>query len=127
MANTVPFSLVSPERELFAGDVDSVLVPGAEGLFEVQAHHAPTMSTLSPGMLEIRQGSETTKFYVRGGFADVTAAGLTVLAELAVPEAELQGDVVATEKQLNEAVIADETADPDAQLSAQRALDILQA
>lgn len=127
MADTLTFSLVSPERELFTGDVVSVLVPGEEGLFEVQADHAPVMATLSPGMLEIRDGAGTRKVYVKGGFADVTAAGLTVLAEFAVDADELTGEVLAAERAAAEAVVNDAASAPDDVLNARRALDVLSA
>jgi len=115
------FSLVSPERELFSGDVDAVVVPGSEGLFEVRAGHAPLMATLSPGMLEVHQSGTVRKTFVRGGFADVSSSGLTVLAEKAVAEAELKGDVLSGERSLAETTLNDASADPDAQLDAQRA------
>ena len=122
----LPFSLVSPERELFSGEADSVLVPGTEGLFEVQAGHAPLMSTISPGLLTIRDGGSERRLYVRGGFADVSPTGLTVLAETAIPEEELTGDVLARQKA--DVEHSRETgASPEAQLDAQRATDVLSA
>jgi F-type H+-transporting ATPase subunit epsilon len=81
---TFHFSLVSPERELFTGDVNQVDAPGVEGEFGVLAHHAPFMTTLKPGIVKIYEGAEITPVFVRGGFADVTPAGLTILAEEAV-------------------------------------------
>ena len=84
------FDLVSPERLLISADVDQVDVPGSEGDFGVLAHHAPVMTALRPGVLTIQsQGKPGEKFFVRGGFAEVTAQGLTVLAEEAMPLAEL--------------------------------------
>ena len=122
----LPFSLVSPERELFSGEADSVLVPGTEGLFEVQAGHAPLMSTISPGLLTIRDGGQERRLYVRGGFADVSPTGLTVLAETAIPEEELTGDVLT--RQRAEVDRARETGGtPEQQLDAQRATDVLSA
>lgn len=84
MADKLHFSLVSPERELFAGDVDHVVVPGSEGEFGVLAHHAPFMTTIRPGALRILNEGGERRIFVNGGFADVTPAGLTVLAEDAV-------------------------------------------
>ena len=81
MADKLHFSLVSPERELFAGDVDQVDAPGSEGDFGVLAGHAPFMTTLKEGRIVVRNGGQTTVFEVRGGFADVTPEGLTILAE----------------------------------------------
>lgn len=84
------FDLVSPERLLMSADVDQVDVPGSEGDLGILANHAPVMTTLRPGVLTIQtQGKAGEKFFVRGGFAEVTASGLTVLAEEAMPLAEL--------------------------------------
>jgi F-type H+-transporting ATPase subunit epsilon len=75
------FSLVSPEREVFAGEVDQVDAPGADGDFGVLAGHAPFMTTLREGIVTIRDGARTRAFSIQGGFADVTPQGLTILAE----------------------------------------------
>lgn len=85
-----PFELVSPERLLFTGDVESVVVPGTEGEFTVLKDHAPLMSTLKPGIVTIAEsGSKQSRLFVRGGFADVNPSGLTILAETAVPLEEM--------------------------------------
>lgn len=84
MADTLSFSLVSPERELFSGDVKQVDAPGIEGEFGVLPQHAPFMTVLKPGVVRIHEASGVTPVFVRGGFADVTPAGLTILAEEAV-------------------------------------------
>jgi len=83
-AQTLHFSLVSPERELFSGDVKQVDAPGVEGEFGVLPSHAPFMTVLKPGVVRIHEASGVTPVFVRGGFADVTPAGLTILAEEAV-------------------------------------------
>jgi F-type H+-transporting ATPase subunit epsilon len=84
MAEKLHFSLVSPERELFSGEVDQVVVPGVDGQFGVLPKHAPVMSVIKPGAIRIFDGASERRIYVGGGFADVTPAGLTVLAEDAV-------------------------------------------
>ena len=84
MAAKLHFSLVSPERELFAGAVDQVDAPGSEGDFGVLAGHAPFMTTLKEGRVKAYDDGTIRTFEVRGGFADVTAEGLTILAEQAV-------------------------------------------
>jgi F-type H+-transporting ATPase subunit epsilon len=84
MADKLTFSLVSPERELFHGDVDQVVVPGAEGEFGVLPAHAPVMAVVKPGALRILNDGAERRVFVNGGFADVTPAGLTVIAEDAV-------------------------------------------
>jgi F-type H+-transporting ATPase subunit epsilon len=84
MADTLHFSLVSPERELFSGDVKQVDAPGVEGEFGVLPKHAPFMTVLKPGVVRIHEDQGMTPVFVRGGFADVTPAGLTILAEEAI-------------------------------------------
>jgi F-type H+-transporting ATPase subunit epsilon len=78
------FSLVAPERELFSAEVDQVDAPGAEGDFGVLAGHAPFMTALKAGSVTVRDGQSQRVFQIEGGFADVTPAGLTILAERAV-------------------------------------------
>lgn len=75
------FELVSPEKLLFSGEVEQVDVPGAEGEFGVLADHAPMVTTLRPGILTVHGTSGVQKIVVLGGFAEVSAQGLTVLAE----------------------------------------------
>jgi F-type H+-transporting ATPase subunit epsilon len=83
------FSLVSPERELYSGAVDQVDAPGAEGEFGVLPRHAPFMTTLKPGVVRIHDNGQVTPVFVRGGFADVTPDGLTILAEEAIRLADV--------------------------------------
>lgn len=85
------FDLVSPERLLISAEVDQVDVPGSEGAFGVLPLHAPVMTTLKPGVLTVHEGGKADKYFVRGGFAEVTQSGLTILAEEAMPLAELDG------------------------------------
>lgn len=81
MAERLQFSLVSPERELFSGVVDQVDAPGSEGDFGVLYGHAPFMTALREGFVVVHEGERKHRFEVRGGFADVTPRGLTILAE----------------------------------------------
>jgi len=83
VAEKLHFSLVSPLRELFSGDVDQVDAPGSEGDFGVLAGHAPFMTALKEGFVTIHDGSALHRFEVQGGFDDVTPAGFTILAEQA--------------------------------------------
>ena len=87
MADKLHFSLVSPERELFSGQVDQVDAPGSEGDFGVLAGHAPSMTALKEGQVRVRNEGQVRTFEVRGGFADVTPEGLTILAEHATEAA----------------------------------------
>jgi F-type H+-transporting ATPase subunit epsilon len=84
MADKLHFSLVTPEREVYAGEVDQVVAPGCEGDFGVLAGHAPFMTVLKLGEVVVLNGGEKRVFEIQGGFADVTPAGLTILAEHAV-------------------------------------------
>ena len=84
MAGKLHFSLVAPERQLFSADVDQVDAPGLEGDFGVLYGHAPFMTALKAGAVTVYDGSTTRVFNIEGGFADVTPAGLTILAEHAV-------------------------------------------
>jgi F-type H+-transporting ATPase subunit epsilon len=84
------FELVSPEKLLFSGNVESVVAPGSEGQFTVLKDHAPVMTTLKAGVVTVAGGDgKVEKLFVRGGFADVNASGFTILAELALPLADL--------------------------------------
>jgi F-type H+-transporting ATPase subunit epsilon len=83
------FSLVAPERELYAGEVDQVDAPGAEGDFGVLFGHEPFMTTLRSGEVVVRDGASSRVFTIQGGFADVTPESFTILAESAV-EASVQ-------------------------------------
>jgi len=90
MADAFPFELVSPERQLVAGDATQVVVPGAEGQFTVLANHAPFLSTLKPGVLEVTMADGSTdRIFVRGGFADANPEGLSLLAEEAQRVADM--------------------------------------
>lgn len=95
------FEIVSPERLLFSGDVEAVVVPGAEGQFTILKDHAPVMATLKPGVVEVDAPGGKQSLFVRGGFVDVSASGLTILAEQAVPVAEL--DLARIEQEIRNA------------------------
>lgn len=86
---TFHFELVSPEKIAFSGDVDQVDVPGVEGDFGVLAGHAPVIATIRPGIMFVTTGDKKEQFVVLGGLAEVSAKGLTVLADVATSIAEL--------------------------------------
>jgi len=94
---TFHFDLVSPEKLLFSGEVEQVDVPGSEGDFGVLAGHAPLMTTLRPGILVLHREGGALKVVVNGGFAEVNPAGLTVLADMAVPVEDFDKAVLAGE------------------------------
>ena len=112
MADKVHFELVSPERLLVSDDVEQVLVPGAEGDMTVLAYHAPVLTTLRPGLLDIGfPGGEHRRFFIKGGFAEIGPSGLTVLAETAVDVVELDADQLAQAVKDAEEDVADTTDD----------------
>ena len=89
MADGVKIEIVSPERLVLSEQARSVTVPGAEGYFTVMGDHAPLMTTLKPGFITVTDTANVAHvFYVRGGFADVAPASLTILAEEARPVAD---------------------------------------
>ena len=94
---TLHFELVSPEKLVFSGEVEQVDVPGAEGDFGVLAGHAPMVTTLRPGMLTVKAAGGEQKIVVLGGFAEVSAKGLTVLADTANSLADFDRAVLAAQ------------------------------
>jgi F-type H+-transporting ATPase subunit epsilon len=99
------FDLVSPESLLFSGEVEQVDVPGSEGDFGVLANHAPLIAMLRPGILTMVRDGDPTKIVINGGLAEVSPAGLTVLADMAVPLEDFDRSVLAGEiKDLEEDV-----------------------
>jgi F-type H+-transporting ATPase subunit epsilon len=112
MPNSFKFELVSPERLLVSGDVEQVLVPGSEGDMTVLAHHAPLLTTLRPGLLDIGlPDGEHRRYFIRGGFAEVGPSGLTVLAETAIELAELDASQLAQAVKDAEEDVADASED----------------
>lgn len=125
MADKLHFSLVSPEAELFSGDVDQVDVPGSEGDLGILPNHSPLMAAIRTGAITVYSDGAETQYFVQGGFADVTPAGLTVLAEKAsllsdVNAEALQADIDSAAKALSEL-------DGEAALAMQQNLDGLKA
>jgi F-type H+-transporting ATPase subunit epsilon len=119
------FELVSPEQLLFTGEVESVVVPGTEGLMTILRDHAPVMTTLKPGVVEVDEGgARKQRIFVRGGFADIAPSGLTVLAEQAVALEELDAGKLAQEIQNAEEDVAD-AAEGEAKRAANEKLDQL--
>jgi F-type H+-transporting ATPase subunit epsilon len=115
------FELVSPERLLFSGNVEAVVVPGAEGAFTVLPNHAPVMTVLKPGIVEVDEtASKKARLFVRGGFADVSPAGLTILAEQAIPVEELDAAKIDAQIRNAEEDVADATSDEGKRLAAEK-------
>ena len=127
MAALIRFELVSPERLLLSADVQQVVVPGTEGNFAVLPNHAPVLSTVRPGILDITdETGREDRVYVRGGFAEVNPRGLTVLAEEAIPLADLSPEMLAQQVRNAEEDVADAAAD-EKRRRAQETLDHLRA
>jgi len=110
MADKVQFELVSPERLLISREVGMVVVPGAEGDFGVLPEHAPLISTVRAGVIDVYDDGQTVsdRIFVSGGFAEVTGERCTVLAEEALPLKEIdrvhvQKDLEDLQRQLGEA------------------------
>ena len=89
MAGTLQFDLVSPERRLASVSASEVQIPGADGDLTAMEGHAPTITTLRPGVLRAISSEGTKAYVVTGGFAEINASGVSVLAERAVPVEEM--------------------------------------
>jgi F-type H+-transporting ATPase subunit epsilon len=121
------FELVSPARLLFSGEVISVTLPGTEGDMGILAGHAPVLSTLRPGVVVVtKEGGSTDRIFVRGGIAEVNNAGLTLLAETAIPLDELDAGAIAQQVKDAEEDLAD-AKDDESRRKAQENLDHLKA
>jgi F-type H+-transporting ATPase subunit epsilon len=105
--STFHFDLVSPEKLIFGGDVTQVDLPGSEGDLGVLAGHAPLVTTLRPGIIVVFREAGELRIVVHGGFAEVGPAGLTVLADTAVPLEEFDRAVLAGEIKDTEEDVAD--------------------
>ena len=102
------FELVSPARLLFSGDVASVTIPGTEGEMGIYPGHSPVLTTLRPGVVTVtRDGGAAERIFVKGGMAEVNPQGLTLLAEVAIPMAEVTADVMAKQIKDAEQTLAD--------------------
>ena len=112
MANTLQFDLVSPERRLASVTATEVQIPGAEGDLTAMEGHAPTITTLRPGVLRAVSADGVKAYAVTGGFAEITATGVSVLAERAVPIEETTGtlmdDMIAEAKSLAAAALPED-------------------
>ena len=127
MAEAFKFELVSPARLVLSEDVAQVMVPGADGDFTMLKGHSPFMTTVRPGVVESTSpAGKVTRIFVRGGFADASPNGLTILAEQAIPVEDLKADVIAKEIKDAEEDLADAKTD-EAKRVAQQKLDQLKA
>ncbi len=114
------FEFVSPERVLFSGDVDQVDLPGAEGDMGILAGHAPLVTALRPGIVTIFSGNTREPIIVVGGFAEVSPAGLTILADRAMPRDNFDARLLAAEIKDTEEDVADTADDAERDKFARR-------
>ncbi len=127
MADKTQFELVSPERLLISQAVDMVVVPGTEGDFGVLPDHARLISSVRPGVIAVFDGGQVTdRIFVAGGFAEVTGERCTVLAEEAIPLAELERGRIETELKDARDDLTDAKTDTD-RAAAERAVAVAEA
>jgi F-type H+-transporting ATPase subunit epsilon len=125
MAGTFKFELVTPERMALSEDAAQVVVPGVEGDFTVLPGHAPVISALRPGIIDVTlPDARKTRIFVKGGFAEVDGDHLTVLAERALEVEAMDAATVAAELATAEADFASAT-DDAARLAAASAVERL--
>ena len=121
------FELVSPERLLVSEEVESVIIPAAEGEMTVMANHAPVMTTVKPGVVTVKAATgQEDRYVVFGGFADILPAGCTLLAESAVAVKDLDGEDIARRLQNASEDVAD-AKDDEARAKAEQYLSQLSA
>ena len=112
MANTMQFDLVSPERSLASLAVTAVQLPGADGDMTAMSDHTPTLTTLRPGLLKVEAPEGSSEYLVTGGFAQINGDSMSVLAEKAIPVAEVTrshlDDLVAEARASHETAKADD-------------------
>ena len=89
MADTLQFNLVSPEREVASMAATAVQIPGADGDMTAMPDHSPTITTLRPGVLRVDATDGTHEFIVTGGFAEINADSISVLAEESLSRADM--------------------------------------
>jgi len=124
MAGKIAFDLVSPERLLLSQAVDMVTIPGSEGYMGVVAGHMPLVSTLRAGMINMLNDGTETRFFILGGFAEINASKVIVLAEDAAPMTEM--DLAVLDQRIKDAQEDEIAAQTDAERlkAAQRVDDL---
>jgi F-type H+-transporting ATPase subunit epsilon len=106
MANTIHVDIVSAEGQLFAGDVNMVFAPAAEGEIGIAPRHAPLLTTLKAGEVRVQIGGESQSFYVGGGALEVQPNNVTILADTAARAADLDEAAAQDAKRRAEAAMA---------------------
>jgi len=113
MANKISFDLVSPEKLLLSAEADMVTVPGSEGYMGVMAGHSPLVSTLRAGMIDVNVDGKDDRYFIRGGFAEISPTKITVLAEEAIPMTEM--DLAVLDQRIEDAQADEIAAKTDAE------------
>lgn len=114
MAEPFNFELVSPEKLLLSDTVNEVIIPGTDGEMTVMSQHAPLMTTIKPGIVEVRSASgDSKRFVVFGGFADILPDGCTLLAESAVAVEDIDHEDLAQRIQDTREDLADAKTDTE--------------
>ena len=127
MADTFQFELVAPEKLIFSDDIEFVVVPGAEGDFGVLPGHALLLSTVRPGIIEIHENDKPKeRFFVGGGFAEVTPERCTVLSTESVNLAEIDESAARARLDTAERDLSDAASDGERE-KAEKALEVAQA
>ncbi|MFQ5624328.1 MAG: F0F1 ATP synthase subunit epsilon [Paracoccaceae bacterium] len=111
MADTLQFDLVSPERKLASVEATEVQIPGAEGDMTAMPDHSPLVTTLRPGVITVHSSSGVAEYVVTGGFAEISAQSTTVLAEQALPKADVTREFLEAALEDAKAVLAEAPAE----------------
>lgn len=118
---TLQIDIVSPERELFSGEVDMVLLPGPEGQLGILPNHAPLITVLSEGILVARQGEEELFFAIHGGYAQVLSDQVIVLADVGERAEEIDVERAEAARERAEELLKQEPP-PEVRVAAEKAL-----
>jgi F-type H+-transporting ATPase subunit epsilon len=123
MAEKILFELVSPAKLLSSEAVEMVVVPGAEGDFGAMPRHAPLISAVRPGVIDVYQdGKVSDRIFVAGGFSEVTGDRVTVLAEEAIKVSEITQEMVASHQAQAQAAAETAKTETEKTNAAQKAL-----
>jgi len=127
MADTLAFELVTPTKLLVSENAEMVTVPGGDGNFGAMAHHAPLLSTIRPGVIEVTVGGAITRrLFVAGGFAEVTGERVTVLADEAIPVGDITPELIDSRRQAASAALVS-AATPTAKRTAEQRVAAVEA
>ena len=125
MADAMQVEVVSPERKVASMEANAVMLPGLDGDFTAMAGHVPVATALRPGLVRVQVDGRNEDFLITGGFAEVSNAGVSVLAEHVATRDEATKDMFAGSLKAAEETL--ENADADSTAEAKRALDGLKS